>query len=135
LSDDGFQTWRIIDCVLETDEIQLRLSRNFGRETEKLRLVARLSAKDLSENVELARLEKANQIAALITENFPENETRPAVKLNEENGRFAQIIFAKSNDGQIAALADVSGALDAGNIAFDGDFMAGEIGKSPEKTD
>ena len=110
LSDDGFQTWRVADCVFENDEIQLRLSRNFGRETEKLRLVARLSAKDLSENVELARLEKANQIAALIAENFPKTKL-VSVKLNEENGRYAQIIFADSTGKQIAALADVSGAL------------------------
>ncbi len=71
LSDSGFQTWRVVDCKFETGEIQLRLSRNFNRETEKIRLVARVSAKDLSENIELARLEKANEIAALIADNFP----------------------------------------------------------------
>jgi hypothetical protein len=110
LSDSGFQTWRVTDCKFETGEIQLRLSRNFNRETEKIRLVARVSAKDLSENIELARLEKANEIAALIAGNFPQTKLS-SVKLNEENGRFAQIIFADAKNRQIAALADVSDAL------------------------
>lgn len=108
--ENGFQTWRVVDCELGTDEIQLRLSRNFNRETEKIRLVARVSAKNLTENLELARLEKANEIAAIIKETYPQTKLT-SVKLNEENGRFAQIIFAATSVKQVAALADVSGAL------------------------
>jgi hypothetical protein len=110
LDDNGFQTWRISDCVFIAGEIQLRLSRNFGRETEKIRLVARVAAKDLRENLELARLEKANIIAAIIKESCARTKL-VSVKLNEENGRFAHIIFSDSANRQIAALADVSDAL------------------------
>ncbi|HEX8638675.1 MAG TPA: hypothetical protein VF692_11470, partial [Pyrinomonadaceae bacterium] len=110
LDDNGFQTWRITDCIFDTDDIRLRLSRNLGRETEKIRLVARVSAKDLSENLALARLEKANETAAIIKENYPRTKLA-SVKLNEENGRFAQIIFADSAGKQTAVLADVSDRL------------------------
>jgi hypothetical protein len=115
LDDGGFQTWRVTDCKFESDGIYLRLSRNFNQETEKIRLVARVSAKELSENVELARLEKANRIAALITQTFPRAKLS-SVKLNEENGRFAQIIFADANNRQVAALADVSDTLTPENL-------------------
>jgi hypothetical protein len=110
LDDKGFQTWRITACELEDDEVVLKLSRDFGRETEKIRLVPRVSARELGENVELARLEKANQIAAIIKENFPRiNFIR--VELNKENGRFAQMLFENPNGSQIAVLADVSDVL------------------------
>lgn len=110
LDDGGFETWRVADCKFETNEMRFALSRNFGTETEKIRLVARVSAKELSEKVELARLEKANEIAAIIKENFPQTKL-VSVRLNEENGRFARIIFENPNGSQIAALADVSDAL------------------------
>lgn len=110
LSDKGFQTWRISDCKIESDKISLNLSRNFGKETEKIKLVPRVSAKDLGENLELARLEKANQIAAVIKENI-RGAKLVRVALNEENGRFAQIIFEDSRANQIAALADVTETL------------------------
>ncbi len=110
VDDKGFQTWRVADCEFKGGEIGLRLSRNFGRETEKVRLVSRVSARELGEEIELARLEKANRIAALIKEDFPKIKL-VRVELNKENGRFAQIIFENQNGKQTAALTDVSDAL------------------------
>lgn len=110
LDNDGFQTWRVAECEFDMSEIRLRLSRNFGREKEKIRLVARVSVNNLSENLVLARLEKAGEIAAIIKENRPRTKL-VSIKLNEENGRFAQIIFADSTGKQIAVLADVADAL------------------------
>ena len=110
LDDKGFQNWRITDCKFDGGEIVLNLSRNFGRETEKIRLVSRVSAKELGEETELARLEKANKIAAMGKEDVPQIKLI-RVELNKENGRFAQIIFENPNGGQTAVLTDVSYAL------------------------
>ncbi len=110
LDDKGFQIWRVTNGEFKGGEILLKLSRNFGRETEKIRLVPRVSAKELNEETELARLEKANRIAALIKEDYPKiNLVR--VELNKENGRFAQMIFENHNGKQTAVLTDVSDAL------------------------
>lgn len=110
LDDKGFQTWRIIDYKLEAGEIRLNLSRNFDKEREKIRLVPRILARELSENLELARIEKANKIAQIIKENYPKIKL-VRVELNKENGRFAQIIFENATAKQTAILADVSDSL------------------------
>ena len=107
LDEKGFQVWRVTNYKVENEKITLDLTRNFETERGKIRLVPRVSAIELSEIIELARLEKANRIASLLIA-----ESRAAklvrVSLNEKSGRFAQIIFADSNGEQIAALADVS---------------------------
>lgn len=110
IDDKGFQTWRITDFKTKNEEILLNLTRNFENEREKIRLVPRVLAKDLSESVELTRLEKANKIAAIIKENFPKTKL-VRVELNKENGRFAQIIFENLQRKQIACLADVTQTL------------------------
>jgi hypothetical protein len=107
LDEKGFQIWRITNFKIESEKITLDLTRNFEKEREKMRLVPRVSASELSETIELARLEKANGIASLLIA-----EKRAAklvrVALNERNGRFAQIIFANSGGAETAVLADVS---------------------------
>ncbi len=109
LDDKGFQAWRIRSFEQKGDEILLNLARNFEKELEKIRLVPRVAACELSAVIELARLVKANEIARLVI-----TETRGAkivrVALNEENGRFAQIIFENPDGRQVAALSDVSDA-------------------------
>lgn len=110
LSDKGFQTWKITAHKIENNEVLLNLSRNFNRETEKIKLVSRVSAGELSANLELARLTKANQIAAIIKENIRGTKLL-RVALNKENGRFAQIIFENRQASQIAVLADVTETL------------------------
>ncbi len=110
LDENGFQTWRVSGFEEKRREILLNLTRNFEKEREKVRLVPRVLAKELSESVELARLEKANQTAGLIvSEN--KNAKLVRVALNKENGRFAQILFEDGKGKRIAALADVSGQL------------------------
>jgi hypothetical protein len=107
LGDKGFQTWRVVDYKIESGEILFDLSRNFGREKEKIKLVPRLSAAELNQTIELARLEKANKLARIIAENI-RGARLVRVELNEENGRFAQIIFESASGEQTAVLADVS---------------------------
>ncbi len=110
LDDKGFQTWNVKNYKTENGEILLYLSRNFGKENEKIKLVPRISAAELSATVELARLEKANEIAGII-EGHIQGSRLIRVQLNEENGRFAQIIFETASGRQIAVLADVSDTL------------------------
>lgn len=110
LDDKGFQTWRVVEAKIEDGEIRLDLVRNFGKERKNFRLVPRISAQELAMSVELARLEKANRLAALIKEEFPRIEL-VRVALNEENGRFANIIFKDRGGKQTAVLADVSETL------------------------
>jgi hypothetical protein len=110
LDDKGFQTWRVVEAKIEDGEIRLNLSRNFGKERKDFRLIPRISAQELATSVELARLEKTNKLAALLQEEFPRIKL-VRVALNEENGRFANIIFENPNGEQTAVLADVSETL------------------------
>lgn len=115
LDENGFQTWRVIGFEKIKNEIVLDLTRNFERQRERIKLVPRVLSGELSASVELARLEKANQIASIIV-----SEIKTAkiirVALNKETGRFAQIIFENPSGRQTAALADVSGAATHENI-------------------
>ena len=107
LDEKGFQTWRIVQFAEEKNEILLDLTRNFERENDKIRLIPRISAGELSASIELARLEKANRTAAVIKENL-QGEKLVRVSLNKENGRFAQIILENWQGKQTAFLFDVS---------------------------
>lgn len=115
LDEKGFQIWRVAGYKIENEEITLDLTGNFQRVREKIRLVPRASANELSEAVELARLEKVNQIAGLL---IAENRRAKLVRvaLNEKNGRFAQIIFENSGSRQIAVLTDVSDVVTSENL-------------------
>jgi hypothetical protein len=65
----------------------------------------------LSRAAELARIEKAQKIAALIIESIPRTKLVRA-DLNRETGRFAQIVFEDlRRRRQIAAISDVSDSL------------------------
>lgn len=110
LDEKGFQTWRVKNYEIKNERLSLDLTRNFGKENASVTLIPRVSAKDLGEAVELARLEKANQIARIIAENQPKTKLVRA-SLNKENGRIAQIIFETSDKLQIAAISDVSESL------------------------
>lgn len=107
LDEKGFQTWRIVDLTQKKNEILLNLARNFEKESEKIRFVPRISANELSASIEIARLEKANRIAAVIKENL-QGKKIVRVSLNKENGRFAQIILENRQGKQTVFLCDVS---------------------------
>lgn len=110
LGETGFQLWRVAGYKIEKENLTLDVRRNFGREIEKIKFVPRISSAELSQAIELARLEKANQIARLIVAANPLSKLI-RVTLNKENGRFAEIFFESSNKKQIAVLADVSGSV------------------------
>ena len=110
LTTNGFQTWRVVDWKSENEKLILHLSKNFNREKAKIELVPRVSSKEFSETVELARIEKANKLAGLIIETEPRLKLI-RVELNKENGRFAQIFYEDVKGKQTVVLADVSETL------------------------
>lgn len=108
--DAGYWFWRVLDFSPGENEIHLDLEANFGKKREKIRLVSRAAAGELGEAVELARLEKANELARLIAESIPGTKIG-RVALNKQNGRTAHIIATLPAEGKKAFLADVSGKM------------------------
>lgn len=108
LDSKGFQTWRVEDWKLKNGKLHFGLTRNFAKERVKIELAPRVLSGELAQTIESARIEKANEVAALIAACKPPTKI-VRVNLNEEAGRFAQIIFETAPGRKIAALADVSG--------------------------
>lgn len=105
----GFHSWRLNGFSVEGPELAVDVAGAFGRNQETLRLIPRIPASVLTAEVELARLQKANEIGRLIFDNFAGTKLE-RVALNLETGRLAQIIFAR--DGKhFAAMADVTGSV------------------------
>ena len=107
LDDKGFRSVRVENILAKGDEITLEVKSNFASEAETIRLVPRVSAAELSANVELARLQKANEIARSISEFDPQIKI-VRVALNKGSGRFAEIIVKGRTGVQTAVMSDVS---------------------------
>jgi hypothetical protein len=110
LGDDGYRSLRVRSFSIEDGEIVLNVASQFGGGRETVRLVPRISAGELAANVELARLQRANELAALLAENFPGTKIA-RVALNTENGRLAQIAFESADRAQGVAIADLTNSL------------------------
>jgi hypothetical protein len=110
IDDKGFHSWRLNDASLADNEIVIDVAGAFARKCETMRLVPRESAAALVAEIEAARLTRANEIAALITENFVGTKLG-RVALTDDNGRLAQIEFENIDRTPIAALADVTAKL------------------------
>jgi hypothetical protein len=109
LDDGGFHSWRLNEWKLGDGSIELDVAGPFARNREILRLVPRESAAALAAAVELARLEKTNEVARLIESSVRATKL-VRVELNAENGRLGQIVFERDRR-RTAALTDVTGAL------------------------
>lgn len=107
IGEKGFRSRRVNSFVVEDKEVCVIVSAPFGGEAEVLRLVPRVSAAELAANVELARLERANEIAALV-EQFESGVKIVRVALNKGSGRFAEII-ADAGPKRFAVFADIAG--------------------------
>ncbi len=110
LDDKGFHSWRLNSFSFDGSKIEIDVAGAFAQKRETMRLVPRASAAELTAEIELARLEKANEIAALIESSFPETKLG-RVALNESNGRLAHINFDSADKVSLAAIADVTGKL------------------------
>lgn len=113
--DKAFRTCRVSDFSANGNEINIEIAADFGLGAEQIRLVARESAAELAANVELARLQRANRIAAAIVDAFPEFKLK-RVALCNENGRHAQIFLESSIERPVAVLADVTGTCNAESL-------------------
>ncbi len=110
LDDNGWHTWRLNEFAIDGHEIEVTVSGAFRKEHETMRLVPRTRAAELSAEIEIARLAKANEIADLIKAHYPQCKL-DRVALNVESGRLAQITFETADKTQMAAIADVTGKL------------------------
>ncbi len=110
LDDKGFHSWRLNGFAHEGGEIAIDVAGAFAKKQETMRLVPRVAASELAAEIELVRLEKANEIAALIADNFPGTKLG-RVALNIENGRLAQINFDTADKKATAAASDVTATL------------------------
>lgn len=107
--DAGFHSWRLNGFEAFGPEIAVDVAGAFGRKQETLRLIPRTAASVLTAEIELARLQKANEIARLIHDSVV-GVTLDRVALNETNGRLAQIFFSRDKN-YFGAMADVTGSL------------------------
>lgn len=110
LDNKGFQIWRVTNYEIKDGKLNLGLTRNFKKENEIITLIPRISAGEIGETVELARLEKANKYAQLTADYMPKTKL-VRVSLNKENGRIAKIILENPKGEQTVVLADVSETL------------------------
>lgn len=112
LDDAGIGVSRILALTNDssTPEVSLEVGQLFGNSRETIRLVPRTPASELSRNVEFARLEYANSIAAALIEIFPTYRlTRLA--LSVDNGRIAQIFLRDPRGIDIAVVCDVTATM------------------------
>lgn len=105
----GFRSVRLVGCDVEGHEIRVEVAGAFGRNRETLRLIPRTSASELTAEVELARLQRANEIGRHIADGFTGAKVE-RIALNKENGRTAQIIFTRDKR-YFGAMADVTATL------------------------
>ena len=110
LDDNGYHAWRLNDCAFDGAEIAIDVAGAFAKQRETMRLVPRVAAALLTAEIEAARLEKANEIARLIADNFRDVKLG-RVALNADNGRLAQINFDTADKIPMAAIADITGTL------------------------
>jgi len=115
IGENGFRARRVVDFALDGDEIDVSVASHFGGEAEILRLVPRVSAAALAANIELARLQRANEIARLV-EQYEAGVKIVRVALNAGSGRFAEIIAERAVGGRFVVFADVAGGAVAESI-------------------
>lgn len=109
LDDAGFHSWRLNDFKFEDGAIELDVAGPFAQNREIIRLVPRESAAALAAAVQLARLEKANEIAQLIETSIASTKI-VRVDLNIDNGRLGQIIFERDRE-LTAVIGDVTSTM------------------------
>ncbi len=107
--DKGFHSRRVRSATETEGEIEIEVTRLRG-DDEKLRLLPRTPAAELSLAIEIARLKRANEIAAAIAEIMPGTELF-RVSLDKKRGRLAKIVF-RSRGGRLSLfVADVTDTM------------------------
>lgn len=111
LTHTGFEVWRVTDAELRSGRLRLLVSRNFGLEKTEVSFAPRTRPEEFGASVEVARLEKAGELARLIGGVFDSERVR-RVDLNRENGRLAQILIENRSSGRFSmVIGDVTASL------------------------
>jgi hypothetical protein len=112
LDENGVHSRKLSGYSLEDGTIQIDFREPADGTVETVTLVPRTPEADLAAEVEIARLERVNEIARLIAEFAPGTKIG-RVALNAENGRLGQIGFISSDKTPLAAVVDVTASLTA----------------------
>ena len=112
LDDSGYKYFRVNSFAYENSDLELFVAGRFGKGDEVLRIVPRTPASELAANIEAARLEEANRIAAVLAEGLPEYTVR-RVALHHDNGRLAQINCELNANSRALALSDLTASMSA----------------------
>ena len=89
-------------------EIAIDVAGAFARKQETMRLVPRTAAAELTAEIELARLQKANEIAELLNRQFAGRQTRPCCSQQRERPSRSDTCLI-STDRPMSAIADITG--------------------------
>jgi hypothetical protein len=106
--DTGFRISRVVSACADEDPLVVEL--RFKRKRESITLIPRPSAREFSQTVERARLERANLIAEALITLFPDLRII-RVALNFDNARIAQIFVRDDKGRESAMISDVTGTM------------------------
>lgn len=109
LDDTGFNSFQLKSVEPDDDGITLSLTL-LDSTSEVIHLQPRTPARQLSLNVDLARLERANQIGGALKELFPSYKLS-RVAMSHDNSRLAQIHAFDPERREIGLIADVTGTM------------------------
>ena len=129
--DAGFHSWRLTALRLEGADLAVDVAGAFGRNRETIRLIPRTPAAELTAEVELARLKKANEIGRMIADGHADARLE-RVALNTSNGRMAQIIFSRGKS-HFGAIGDVTAAMTPEAIMTSAMLWYERLGKRKKK--
>lgn len=110
VDDSGVGMSRIATVGSDGGDVLLEVRTEVGSPLETIRLIPRTSARELSRNVEMARLMRANHIGAALVEEFPAFKLA-RVALSVDNGRLAQIFARDTGGREVALLTDVTATM------------------------
>ncbi|MEP7213754.1 MAG: hypothetical protein ABI791_11785 [Acidobacteriota bacterium] len=115
IADSGFKVFGVRSWTCDGSELEIEIASQFGRDEEIVRLVPRTSAAELTLAVELARTERAGEIARAVAGQFPYLKLK-RVALKSENGRVAEATFEQKNGERIGMMADVTETMTAESL-------------------
>lgn len=110
VADEGQLRRRVVECRDDGSSFSLVLAAAFGGGSEAVSFIPRESAASLAENIELARLQRANKVAHAVLQSFPEYRLG-RVSLSIYNGRLAHIFLNEGRNIRAAVVSDVTSSL------------------------
>ena len=123
LDDKGFHSWRLNGFAFDGGEIAVDVAGASLKAAKRCGSCRGRLPRKLTAEIELARLEKANEIAGLLAASYPGIKLG-RVSLNVENGRIAQIEFDDRDETADGGDRRRDRDADAGDRFYVGDAVA-----------